>query len=123
MKPRLTHDCPQDTFVPHVKQRPTEERLEPTDGENPSSGRPNTQADLGEAVAAGPLLVQVVLQQPLTHILNHLDEPQVSGRRNKHSHFYTHTYTHRFLNTRRKTSSAEVCITFRLKLSLVSRLY
>lgn len=38
----------------------------------------HTQTDLGKAVTACPLLVQIVPQQPLTHILHNLDESQVS---------------------------------------------
>lgn len=46
------------------------------------------QPDLGKAVTAGSLLVQVVLQQPLAHILNDLDEPQIpaDGERSSFSH-------------------------------------
>lgn len=41
----------------------------------------HAQTDLGEAVAAAPLFVQVVLQQPLTHIFDDLDESQISAER------------------------------------------
>lgn len=37
------------------------------------------QTDLGEAVTAGPLFVQIVLQQALTHIFHNLDESEISA--------------------------------------------
>lgn len=38
----------------------------------------NRYTDLGKTVAATSLFVQIVLQQPLTHIFYNLDESQVS---------------------------------------------
>lgn len=61
---------------------------------------PLSHTDLGKTVATSSFLVQIVLQQPLTHIFHDLDESEVSVEREKDrkeiqdifTFIYIHTY-------------------------------